>query len=889
MSWIITRLYLKNNRFIYSGMNKNVIELDFTKANQNSKLNLLIGGIGTGKTALMGQLQPFATVGTLDSRNSSDQTLDELDGCKIIEYDHNGTHYKIHHEFIWNKNLKSHSTKSYIEKDGKELNSNGNSGSFKEIIKLEFGIDQSYLRLLRLGSNVENIIKLKPVERKKFIASLREDTEVYLMLHKKLTEDFRTLNASINAVSNRLMQLSATDEDKMRDELKSLSKELLELMNTIKDTESKIGKFQGVNQTIGNLSELIENYNTTEATVDSLKIQVDELQSEVEAAKTNETLESISNKIGKIQGIINSTEDKLVKSTLELEKVQTDINKCNDIIAMTENNDHLEDMQKILAKLEQEYKEYSIKLSNFKCNYSYHFLANFIDNLSVLQNMLDEIGQIDPATIKYIYPRINKPINTWVTDKVNMLTGKRVNLQKAINTIEYSKEYSEPMPLFRAPFCPSSDCPYYKTHPSTIQKRSGNKKDINAKLLRLKDEISRVDTEIAKYQEYPILQKKLQLLQNQWNSAMDVLLNLGVVDPYIKLLDILTDPMKRRDWYHYNQLISIHEKTKMNDEYQNVSSRYASVKNELEIMKSPEYESSKYKLEIALKRKEELTSSMNQDTDQITKYKENLSSLESLYHIIQHKDSNMKLLDSTKDQIKSLMNDLDNLNKNIKKVQFNNEQIDLLRDKLSKYTDHYNETSQKVDKLKAIISQIEYNQEEYKSLMDERNTMKAILDAVSSKEGIPLILVKVFLDNCKEIINELIADVFEDDLEILDFNITESDFKIPYMVNGQYIDDIEYASQGQTSIISIALSFALVQQSIFDYNIMLLDEVDGPLHFSDREKFIGILFKQMAAIHSDQVFMISHSDGIFEGNPVNIIMTSDENVEPSNRQVIIKL
>ena len=145
------------------------------------------------------------------------------------------------------------------------------------------------------------------------------------------------------------------------------------------------------------------------------------------------------------------------------------------------------------------------------------------------------------------------------------------------------------------------------------------------------------------------------------------------------------------------------------------------------------------------------------------------------------------------------------------------------------------------------------------------------------------------MDNCKEIINELIADVFEDDLEILDFNITESDFKIPYMVNGQYIDDIEYASQGQTSIISIALSFALVQQSIFDYNIMLLDEVDGPLHFSDREKFIGILFKQMAAIHSDQVFMISHSDGIFEGNPVNIIMTSDENVEPSNRQVIIKL
>lgn len=889
MSWRITNLYLKNNRFIYSGMNKNEIQIDFTKANQNSKLNLLIGGVGSGKTALMGQLQPFATVGTLDNRNSTDQTLDNLDGCKIIEYDHNGVHYKIHHDFIWNKNLKSHSTKSYIEKDGKELNSNGNSGSFKEIIKTEFGLDPSYLRLLRLGSNVENIIRLKPVERKKFIASLREDTEIYLMLHKKLNEDFRTLNASINSVSNRLMQLSATDEDKMRSELEYLSKDLIDIMEHIKETESKIGKLQGMNQTIGNLSELSDTYSTTEASLESLKIQSENLKTEVEAAKTDETLESISKRIGKIQGIINSLEERLIKSNLELEKIQTDINKCNDIIAMTENNDHIDDMQRILTELEAEYKEYSIKLSNFKCKYSYHFLSTFIDNLSVLQNMLDEIGQTDPNTLKFIYLRRNKPINTWVTEKVNILTGKRVNLQKAINTVEYSKEYSEPMPLFRAPFCPTTDCPYFKTHPSTIQKRSGNKKDINAKLLRLKDEINRVDAEIAKYQEYPILQKRLQLLENQWNSAIDVLINLRVIDQSIDLLEILTDPMKRRDWYHYNSLISILEKTKMNDEYQNVASRYASVKNELEIMKSPEYESSKYKLEIALKRKEEISVSMNQDNINISTYKEKLSSLENLYHIIQHKDENIKILEKATDSIQALTDQLDFLNKSIKKVQFNNDQISLLKEKLNKDTNTYNETSQKVDKLKAIISQIEYNQEEYKSLMEERNTMKAILDAVSSKEGIPLILVKVFLDNCKEIINDLIADVFEDDLEILDFNITETDFKIPYMVNGQYIDDIEYASQGQTSIISIALSFALVQQSIFDYNIMLLDEVDGPLHFSDREKFIGILFKQMAAIHSDQVFMISHSDGIFEGNPVNIIMTSDENFEQNNRQVVTKL
>ena len=887
--WKITRLKLVNNAFIYSGTGKHEIDLDFNRANKNSKINLLMGKIGTGKTALLSQLQPFASVGTLDTRNTEDQTLPEVDGCKIIEYDHDGSHYFIRHDYTWNKNMKSHSTKSYISKDGKELNSNGNSGSFKEIIKIEFGIDQNFLRILRLGSNVTGVLTLKSTERKKFIASLREDTEIYLTIHKKLTEDFRTLNASINAVSNRLMQLSATDEDKMRSELNELQDDIESLLKKIKECESKIGKLQGVNQTLGKLSELTNQYHLTEATLENLRDQFEDLSHEVESANSSETLSSISNKIGKIQGSINTLEEKLLKDEDELTQTQTDINKFNDIILMSENNSHLDDMKNTLKDLERDYQNYTIKLSGFKCQYSYHFLATFIDDLSVLQNMIDEISQYNPNSIKTIYMKLNQNIGSWINQKINILSAQRTNVQKAMNTIEFSKEYTAPIPLFRAPFCPTKECPYYRSHPEVIKERSGNKKDINAKLSRMKDEITRLDAEISKYQEYPILQKKLQLLQNQWKSAIEVLGNLGVINHSVSLLDILTDQISRRDWYHYNQLIDILEKCKMQDEYQSIASRYVAVKNEISLLESPEYESSKYKREIALKRKSEVTEDMNTCNTEINRLKDQLIQLEDLYHIIQNKDENVKRLDSVKGDIQKYKESLDTLNKSIKKIEFNNDQITDLQIKLDKYTNEYTEKTTKVDKLKATLSQIEYNQDEYKNLMEERTTMKAILEAVSSKEGIPLILVKVFLDNCKEIINDLIADVFEDDLEILDFNISETDFKIPYMINGQVVDDIEYASQGQQSIISIALSFALIQQSIFDYNIMLLDEVDGPLHFSDREKFIGILFKQMAAIHSDQVFMISHSDGIFEGNPVNIIMTSEEQIEPNNRQIIMKV
>ena len=51
-------------------------------------------------------------------------------------------------------------------KDGIELNPNGNVSSFNDIIQLEFGIDQSFLRLVRIGPNVVKFINMKATERK---------------------------------------------------------------------------------------------------------------------------------------------------------------------------------------------------------------------------------------------------------------------------------------------------------------------------------------------------------------------------------------------------------------------------------------------------------------------------------------------------------------------------------------------------------------------------------------------------------------------------------------------------------------------------------------------------------------------------------------------------
>ena len=190
------------------------------------------------------------------------------------------------------------------------------------------------------------------------------------------------------------------------------------------------------------------------------------------------------------------------------------------------------------------------------------------------------------------------------------------------------------------------------------------------------------------------------------------------------------------------------------------------------------------------------------------------------------------------------------------------------------------EYQEKINAINSALNDISYAQKEFMRIQEDQSVLREIVESVSSNKGIPLVYVKIFLNQCKDTVNDLIADVFGDAIEILDFDISESDFKIPYSINGSPVKDIASASQGQRSIISLALSFALVRQSLSEYNIMLLDEMDGPLYKDDRDKFISILYKQIQAIHAEQVFLVSHNN-TFDGHNVNIIMTTEEHVDRS--------
>ena len=89
-------------------MNKHEIELDFSQCDK--KINVFIGKMGSGKSAILGQLQPFSTYGTLDERNDVDPIIPGEEGIKEITFLHDSDVYEIRHIYGWNKNSQSRAT-----------------------------------------------------------------------------------------------------------------------------------------------------------------------------------------------------------------------------------------------------------------------------------------------------------------------------------------------------------------------------------------------------------------------------------------------------------------------------------------------------------------------------------------------------------------------------------------------------------------------------------------------------------------------------------------------------------------------------------------------------------------------------------------------------------
>ena len=191
------------------------------------------------------------------------------------------------------------------------------------------------------------------------------------------------------------------------------------------------------------------------------------------------------------------------------------------------------------------------------------------------------------------------------------------------------------------------------------------------------------------------------------------------------------------------------------------------------------------------------------------------------------------------------------------------------------------------DKAVHSLQMMEDYKVEKAQLQENYDFIERIKFYSSPTTGIQLVFMELYMGKVISLANELLSLLFQGQYVIQPFVINESEFRIPCLGSGYMNDDISSMSSSQIGMISMILSFALLHHSSTKYNIIKLDEIDGPLDYSNRVFFMDVLNSIMNIMGTEQCIMISHNSELQVDNSDVILLRHDPNYTVYRRGNII--
>lgn len=858
----ITYLKLENFVNIKAGMKKTKIEIDLSQSKNN--LILLCGPNGTGKTSLLSELHPFANSGNMDVRGEANLIIEGKDGYKEIHILDKDDKYIIKHHYLFSKKTKS--VKSFITKNGIELNPNGNVKSFKEAVNEHLGLDHELLKLMRLGSNVTSLINMKSTNRKNFATKLFSDIEVYNGFYKKVSEEYRNIRAVMKSTADKISKFNIQDEGEFDKQIELTQCEI-DNYNTDKDMIQK-------------------EINVLESKINDIKIDDEEL--------VKESFKSLESEINSANSLLTLVRDmnmgkKEYELTREKEKQELDLKllECKNNIdkAISERDIYynqrqdLEETLKRAASIERinnlktTINEYKVKTEQLKkelksrTRYDKTVLLLLKDHCQKTADYIRELNIYKDKDIKKLMEVIltNDDISDYLESNISKHKSTYDNLNAEIISIENMNiEFNFEIGDNRC----TEDCPYKQFYLQTI----GKKKN----LTKFIEERNKVNKEILQAEELYNLYNNLLFIKKHIESYEHDY-QIPVEYNYVLCFEnyIIGKPIVNTSLL--NLAIDDSEKFMMLEKYEN---DLIGFENEYEIIKSSgldiiEIENKLLAINDKINERDNIIQSATIIKQEIEK------------ELIEHERQTEEILKAL-----SVKESINELNKQFDSIKERLNEIEKLKTERSEYLTTLNRDKLELTKIKEYISrlttkieQLKFNRDTYNNLVTDHKALQllfedadVIRDSLNASKGIPLIFLQVYLKNCPIMMNNLLDTIYNGELQIEGFLIDENEFRIPFNKSGIKVPDISFASQGESSFISIVLSLSLIIQSMTKYDIICLDELDGPLDTKNREQFIRVLYEFIRQTGSEQIFLISHNN-MFESENVDLITTGDVDIE----------
>lgn len=878
----IESVLFENFIAILTGLGKHKLFIDFT--NCKNLITLIVGPMGSAKTTILSHLIPSAHVGTLDERNSNPIVIEGLDGKKELVYNDQGDIYKVTFKYLWNKD--HHTIKSFISKNGVELNENGNQNSFKELAENELGFNADLVRLLRLGPNVSNVIELPSVERKEFIARQQQSVDLYLSIYKDMKEKTRALTAQSQLLARKLVGITDDDINDMRTHNEDLSNKVKDTEGEIVELSASLGDLETENRIYldGRSSDEFSSY------MDTLKVTISKMQNELvsneyEVKNTMskyKTTDEILKELGKCEADINNNRQLITSlnmDTKQFDQKRAELSNKLQTLGDDEYISHLQDEYKFCMEELSKLKEVT---EGFTCELNSEEIRAIIGQIQVMDLELNSMIQENPDVVRALVKGSSGMIENSRT-QIDILQARIIKLQRSAANIKFIDGYDVSDELALPKACKMFElCPFFYTHPNNVKKSSTDSPA--AQLKKIQEEISLLNSRIDEYSAYPSVWAKLEHCRKLFNSVAPKLHKLGVLKT--KSVDsILTNTMTRI-WYDNDKLVDILERCVKREQL---------AVNELKAIELKRTLDKSMSLNITELQKEydEVLKHLQANKDAVKDIETAITSIEQDAHSLQEDLAIMQNLDKIKENNRKLKSDIEFKLKEFDVATAHNKTITsnlgtiaklrvLIDDRKAMLNAYKAELTANIVKLNSIVE----CQREYAAIAEDLKILNLIIKASSPKTGIPLLYIQTFLNDCVDDINSMLANVLPD-IEVCEFVINDKEFKIPYRKSGVLIEDVSYASQGERALIETAFSFALMMKNGSKYNIPLLDEVDGPVHSVSRRSILLIFTKYFQRIGAEQAFCITHND-IFEGQPVDIISTSaDEHLTNKQGELII--
>lgn len=879
----ILDIELNNFSRPYAGMGKSTIYIDFTVFIY--KLFILVGDNGTGKTSLMSCFHPFAyNLGTV---SNNDLIREGKSGYKKMHIGYLDNIYYIQH-FYNRKKDGTLGIRSYISENDTELNETGLVGTFKEIVEEKLGIHEDFLTLLFLGDSVKGFVEFTSGDRKKYAATIFQNLQIFSKYYKAASAYLKNARTLMQDNARKLQKFGNIEIEDLKSQLAQWKKKVANLDASISEISTKRGSLmEKINSDQATIDQYNEKQKRIRELIDEIDIQKRKVgQAEDEVVLRNR-IKDISEKIQSHQ-IRLAALDVTVKADIEIFDLKTrEIKELESNIERMKSYTDFKELTKLKSKLESDIIKLDIK-GVIRPEYT-------TKELITIQVYLDELKGlcVDLTTNVVNLDLIEDTLRTFQSDEFaitkaeaycDTVSDQYNNMIGALKTRELLKVLDK---IDTIPCKNFSACEYYKFYESVSSVLFCSKEMANGRIEAKKKELCKAEDIVTINH---IIKKLYDYITEH--------------DSFTKIPEKIFDPttfifsyMEKREIYDFDLLTSLIDLVERFDQYDTLKEKLDSVNKQLDsVQDTKELKESMERKLIPLREELSLIEA------RLEKGRENI-----LYNEEELKKA-QKLKDSLEETLTSVINlstlriEMQLVKKEIAGIEGTMSLVSAYKDELDTLTkreellrgDQANARAME-NNLTTQVQQLGELQSEQAELIKKCHDAELVQEATSPTKGIPVEFLSEYLKGpLLHEVNRLLKPVYNGKVEILINKcvVNDKEFTIPYRVGNSVVWDISSASDGQKAIFSLAFSLAfsklIRKENRWFYCIFLFDEKDAKLDSHSRAEYVNMVTTFMEDIKAPQLFLISHN-AMFEGYPVNILMTSNTNVSNMSQSQILRV